>query len=381
MNLEFTEEQSMLRDAVASYLADHNNFDQRQQIIASGAGWSEKNWRFLAEEMGLLSAPFPETMGGLGGGSIETMILAEEFGKVLTLEPFIETVVIGGGFLKYSGHPAAADLIGEIISGQLHVTFAQAERDSRFSLTSVTTTASRNGSGWKINGSKRLVLGAPIAGKLIVSARTAGGAHDAHGISLFLVDTDAPGVRLSPYKTYDDRVAADVDFQEVAVPDTALVGEVDNGYALIDKVMSEAVAASCAEAAGVASMLLELTLEYTRNRKQFGKALAAFQTLQHRMVDMFTAVQQVTSMAWMSAIKVQEDDEQRRYSCAAAKAYTSRALRQIGQSAVQLHGGMGITVEMSVSHYFKRATVLETLYGSADYHLEQLERWRYVDVA
>jgi alkylation response protein AidB-like acyl-CoA dehydrogenase len=381
MDLNFTEEQTMIRDSVASYLADSYDIDKRREIIQSDSGWSAESWKFLAQDLGLLGASFSEELGGFGGGAIESMILSEEFGKVLTLEPYIETVVIGGGFLKYSGHQSAPDLIEQIISGELIMSFAQAERDSRYSLNQVATSA-KSADGWSLNGQKRMVMAAPIANKFIVSARTSGDKGDENGISLFLVDADAEGVNINSYKTYDDRLAANVSFSNVSLGADALIGEKDNALPLIERVMCDAVAAACAEANGVVSQMLSRTLEYTQDRKQFGKTLSSFQVLQHRMVDMFTAAEQSTSMSWLANIRVGEDDEQqRKYACAAAKAFVSKACKQVGQSAIQLHGGMGLTEEMAISHYFKRATALEQLYGSADYHMSQIEKLRYPGAA
>jgi alkylation response protein AidB-like acyl-CoA dehydrogenase len=378
VDLNFTEEQSMIRESLASYLADSYDIDKRREIIHSEDGWSKESWRFLCQELGFMGASFSEEFGGFGGSAIETMILAEEFGKVLTLEPFIETVVIGGGFLKYSGHAAASELIEQIISGELLLSFAQAERTSRYSLNSVETQATKTADGWTLSGKKRLVMGAPSADKFIVSARTSGDTRDEDGISVFLVDAATPGISLSTYKTYDDRPAANISFDGVTLSADALLGVEGQGLELIERVMCDAVAASCAEASGVVSQMLEKTLQYTQDRKQFGKPLSSFQVLQHRMVDMFTAVEQCTSMSWLASIRADEDnDAERKYACSAAKAFISKACKQVGQSAVQLHGGMGITEEMAISHYFKRATTLEQLYGSADYHMQQIEKLKY----
>lgn len=374
MDLNFTEEQSMIRESLASYLADNYDIDKRREIIQSDSGWSRESWKFLCQDLGFIGASFSEDFGGFGGSAIETMILAEEFGKVLTLEPFIETVVIGGGFLKYSGHADALALIEQIIAGELLVSFAQAERSSRYSLSSVETSATKNGNGWTLNGAKRMVISAPSADKFIVSARTSGDTRDTDGISVFIVDAASDGVSLKPYRTYDDRPAANVDFDNVNLSADAILTEPGKGFSLIERVMCDALAASCAEANGVVAQMLERTLQYTQDRRQFGQPLSSFQVLQHRMVDMFTSVEQCTSMAWLASIRVDEnDDAQRKYACAAAKAFISKACKQVGQSAIQLHGGMGLTEEMAISHYFKRSTILEQLYGSTDYHMQQIE--------
>lgn len=378
MDLNFTEEQVMVRDSVSSYLAQHYSFEKREKILKGDSGWSKESWHYLAQELGVLGASFSEELGGFGGGPIEAMILAEEFGKALTLEPYIETVVICGGFLKYSDHPWAADLIEQIISGELLMAFAQAEKNSRFALNQVETTATKSGSAWVLNGTKRMVLGPQQAGKFIVSARTSGNKGEDQGISLFVVDAAEAGLSLSSYKTYDGRLAANVTFNQVSLGADALLGEQGAALPLIEQVMSEAVAATCAEANGVLLQIMDKTLEYTQVRKQFGKPLSAFQALQHQMVDMFTDVEQSTSMAWLASIRASESDSsQRNYACSAAKAFVSKACKKVGQRAIQLHGGMGLTDEMAISHYFKRATVLEQLYGSADYHLGQIEKLSY----
>jgi len=380
VDLSFTEEQSMIRESVASYLAANYDIDRRREILNTDKGWSSESWKYLCQDLGFIGAPFSEEFGGFGGSAIETMILAEEFGKALTLEPFIETVVIGGGFLKYSGHVSAPELIEQIIAGELMLSFAQAERTSRYSLNSVETIATANGDGWTLNGAKRMVIGAPGADKFIVSARTSGNQHDKQGISILIVDASLNGVTVNPYKTYDDRPAANVTFDNVKVPAESLLGEVGGGFSLMERVMCDALAATCAEASGVVSQMLERTLQYTQDRRQFGQPLSSFQVLQHRMVDMFTVVEQCTSMAWLASIRVDEDDEeQRSYACSAAKAFINKACKQVGQSAIQLHGGMGLTEEMPISHYFKRSTTLEQLYGSADFHMQQIELRQYAD--
>ena len=287
MDFNFTDEQSMLRDTVASYLADNYAFDARRAAIKSEAGWRPQVWKAFAEELGILGAPFSEEHGGLGGGAIENMVVMEEFGKALVIEPYMGTVVIGGGFMKHSGYAGAADVIGKIIAGEAIIAFAYAEPQARYTWQDLKTTAVKDGSGYVLNGHKAVVVGAPWATHLIVTARTGGGQRDAQGVSVFLVDKSAKGVTTRDYPTVDGQRASEVTFENVALPAEALLGAEGQGLPLVEQVMDEAIAATCAEACGVLRRLQEGTVEYTRGRKQFGQPISVFQVLQPRMVDMF----------------------------------------------------------------------------------------------
>jgi alkylation response protein AidB-like acyl-CoA dehydrogenase len=374
MDFSFTEEQSMLRDTVASYLQDKYDFETRRGIVGSEAGWRPDYWKAFAEELGILGAPFSEDLGGLGGGATENMIVLEEFGKALVVEPYLGTVVIGGGFLKHSGYAGASDLIGKIIGGEVITAFAYAEPQGRYTWSDLKTTAKKDGSGYVLNGHKAVVVGAPWATHLIVTARTGGGQRDAGGVSVFLVDVNAKGVVTRNYPTVDGQRASEVFFENVSVPADALIGGEGAGLPLVEKVMDEATVALCAEAIGVLRKLHEGTLDYTKQRKQFGQPIATFQVLQHRMVDMFIQVEQAVSMTYMSTIKVDDaDDAERAKAVSAAKVQIGRACRFVGQNAIQLHGGMGMTDEMAIGHYFKRATIIEGLFGSVDHHLRRYE--------
>ena len=281
-------------------------------------------------------------------------------------------MVIGGGFLKHSGHAGAADLIGGIIEGRNIFAFASGEPQSRYNLAAVSTTAKKDGAGWVLNGHKAVVIGAPFATHLIVTARTAGGERDAQGISVFLVEKGAKGVTTRDYPTVDGNRASEIYFENVSLGAGALIGAADNGLLLVEKVVDEAIAATCAEACGVLRKLHEGTLEYTKQRKQFGVPISSFQVLQHRMVDMFIQVEQSISMTYMANIKV-GDDAERAKACAAAKVQIGKACKFVGQNAIQLHGGMGMTDEMAIGHYFKRATMIEGAFGSVDHHLARYE--------
>jgi pimeloyl-CoA dehydrogenase small subunit len=372
VDFSFTEEQSMLRDTVASYLADNYDIDKRRAAVTSDAGWRPAVWKAFAEELGILGAPFSEELGGLGGGAIENMIVMEEFGKALVVEPYLGTVVIGGGFLKHSGHAQAADLIGGAIAGENIFAFAYAEPQGRYNLADLTTTAKKDGSGWVLNGQKAVVIGAPWATHLFVTARTAGGQRDAQGVSVFLVEKGAKGVTTRDYPTVDGFRASEVYFENVQLPAEALVGPADHGLPLVEKVVDEAIAATCAEACGVLRRLQEGTVEYTKQRKQFGVPISSFQVLQHRMVDMFINLEQSISMTYMANIKL-ADDAERAKAVSAAKVQIGKACKFVGENAIQLHGGMGMTDEMAIGHYFKRATMIQSAFGSVDHHLARYE--------
>ena len=372
MDFSFTEEQSMLRDTVASYLADHYSFDQRKAALGKEPGWSPAVWKAFAEELGILGAPFSEELGGLGGGAIENMIVMEEFGKALVVEPYLGTVVIAGGFLKHSGHPQAAELIGQIIAGEAIFAFAYAEPQGRYNLADLKTAAKKDGGSWVLNGHKAVVIGAPYATHLIVTARTAGGQRDAQGVSVFIVPKDAAGVTTRDYPTVDGFRASEVYLENVKVDAAALVGPEGHGLPLVETVVDEAIAATCAEACGVLRKLHEGTVEYTKQRKQFGQPISSFQVLQHRMVDMFIGVEQSISMTYMATIKLGDAGE-RAKAAAAAKVQIGKACRFVGQNAIQLHGGMGMTDEMAIGHYFKRATMIESAFGSTDHFLARYE--------
>lgn len=372
MDFSFTEEQSMLRDTVASYLADHYSFEQRKAVVHKEPGWNPAVWKAFAEELGILGAPFSEELGGLGGGPIENMIVMEELGKHLVVEPYLGTVVIGGGFLKHSGHAKAAELIGEIIAGTAIFAFAYAEPQGRYNLADLTTTAKKDGAGYVLNGHKAVVVGAPWATHLIVTARTSGGKRDAQGVSVFIVPKDAAGVTTLDYPTVDGGHASEVTLENVKVGADALLGPEGHGLPLVEKVVDEAIAATCAEACGVMRKLHEGTLEYTKQRKQFGAPLSSFQVLQHRMVDMFIQLEQSISMTYMANIKL-GDEAERSKAASAAKVQIGKACKYVGQNAIQLHGGMGMTDELAIGHYFKRATLIESLFGNTDHHLARYE--------
>jgi pimeloyl-CoA dehydrogenase small subunit len=371
MDFSFTSEQDMLRDTVARLIREQYDFETRRKVAKSEAGWRPQMWSQFAE-LGLLGASFPESDGGFGGGPVEAMIISEEFGKGLVIEPYLQTVIIGGGFLRHGGSAAQKEEnLAELIGGERRYAFAYSEPKSRFDLNDVSTTAKKDGKGFTLNGHKAVVLGAPFATHLVVTARTSGGQRDTSGITVFLVQKNAKGISTRDYPTVDGLRASEVYFENVSVPADAVVGEVDNGFPLIEKVVDEAIAALCAEAVGCFKVLNEATLTYSKTRKQFGQPIGNFQVLQHRMVDMFMAAEQSISMTYMVTLKLDEPDRQRKLAASGAKVQIGKAGKLISQDAVQIHGGMGMTDELNVGHFFKRVTMIESQFGNTDWHLRR----------
>ncbi len=376
MDFKFTEEQRLLGDSLERFLSGNYGFEARQRAIRSEAGWRPEIWRALAEDVGVLGAALPEEMGGFGGGPVDTMVVMRALGKSLVVEPYLETVVIAAGLLSRVGGAAAADAVERIISGQLIATLAWGEPTSRYDAADVATTARHDGNDWVLDGRKAAVAAGPWAGSLLVTARISGERRDRSGISLFLVDASAPGVAMRAYPTVDGRRDAEVAFDGVRLGGEALLGEEGQALPLVEQVLDEARAALCAEALGVMGELQRQTVEYARQRKQFGRPISEFQVLQHRMVDMFVQLEQSVSMTYMATLKLGLPAAERGRAVSAAKVFIGRACSFVGQMAVQTHGGIGLTEELALSHYFKRATMLETELGSADYHLK-----RYQDLA
>lgn len=373
MDFDLTDEQRLLKDSVDRLTADRYDFDARKRYATSTEGWSTALWSQYAE-LGLLGLPFSEDHGGFGGGPIETMIVMEAFGRALALEPYLATVVLGGGFIKLGGNDAQRDtLLPKIADGTLRLAFAHTERQSRYDLADVATTAKRDGAGWILDGEKGVVLHGDTADKLIVTARTAGQRCDRGGIGLFLIDAKAPGVSRRGYPTQDGLRAAEVSLANVRVDAADVIGDPENALPLIERVVDQATAAICAEAVGAMDAMHASTVDYLKVRKQFGVPIGNFQVLQHRAADMFVALEQARSMAMFAAVMAEDDNpDERRKAIAAAKVQIGRSGRFIGQQAVQLHGGVGMTMELKVGHYFKRVTMIDVMFGDADYHLARL---------
>jgi hypothetical protein len=365
MDFNFTAEQEMLRDSVARYLADSYDFKQRQAVLRSGEGWRPAFWRGLADELGILGAPFEENLGGLGGGPVESMIVMEEAGKALMIEPYLETVVIGGGFLRRCGGERAAALIAGIIAGEVRIAFAHLEPGVRYDLARARTAARLDSGAWRLTGIKDAVRHAPVATHLLVTADTG------NGVAPLLVAANAAGLRLDAYPTVDGARAADVHLENASAELLCAPGQ---GQEFLEAAVDEGIAALCAEAVGVMRRLLADTLEYTKQRRQFDAPIAANQVLQHRMVDMYMALEQAISMTYMATLMLDRPAAERRRVVSAAKVQVGKAAKFVGQSAIQLHGGMGMTNELAVSHYFKRATMIESQFGSADHHAARIEQ-------
>ncbi len=371
MDFGYSDIQTMLRDSLSRYLADNYSFDARKRIIQSQDGWSPALWNALANDLGILGATFSEDHGGLGGGPVEAMVVMEEIGQKLVIEPYLSTVIIGGGLLK--GSPTHADIISGIISGSIRISFAYAERDGRYDLAHVKTTVRRQGGTYTLSGHKAVVHGAPLSTHLIVSARSSGSVKEKDGISLFLVEQGTAGIVTRDYSTVDGASASEIYFENVVIPESALIGQEGKALTIIEQVMDEATVALCAEGVGVLKQLHAQTLDYAKQRKQFGKAIADFQVLQHRMVDMFMEVEQAVSICLMATLKLAAPPAERALAVSAAKARVGKALKFVGQNAIQIHGGMGMTDELAIGHYFKRATMIESQFGSVDYHLARYE--------
>jgi pimeloyl-CoA dehydrogenase small subunit len=375
MDFDLTEEQRLLKESLDRLIGDRYAFEQRKAYGQAPEGWSRELWAQYAE-LGLLGLPFAEQYGGSAGGPVETMIAMEAFGGALALEPFLATVVLGGGFLRHGGSAEQrADLIPKIADGSLTLAFAQTERHSRYDLADISTAAVRDGAAWVLDGEKGVVLNGDTADKLIVTARVGGGRRDRDGVGVFIVDAKTAGVSRRGYPTQDGLRAAEVAFAAVRVEPEGVLGEAGAALPLVERVVDEAIAALCAEAVGAMASMHELTLDYLKTRRQFGREIGSFQILQHRAVDMLMALEQARSMAMFATMMAAEQDASgRRSALSAAKVQIGRSGRLIGQQAVQLHGGIGMTMEYKVGHYFKRTTMIDTMFGDADFHLRELAR-------
>jgi pimeloyl-CoA dehydrogenase small subunit len=373
MDFALSEEQNLLQHSVSRLFADHYDFEARKHYREEAGGFSAEMWRRYAE-LGLLGLPFPEEYGGSSGGPVETMIVMDAIGGALALEPYLATVVLAGGLLRRGGSDKMrAEILPQVAGGELRLAFAHAERQARYDLADVQTSARRDGGGFVLDGAKSLVLNGDGAGKLIVSARLSGGRNERNGLALFVVDATAPGVSSRGYPTVDGLRAAEVNLTGVRVDAAAAIGEPGAAYPLIERIADEAIAALAAEAVGAMAAMHLTTVDYMKTRKQFGVTIGSFQALQHRAAEMLIALEQARSMAMLATMMAGEDDpRERRAAISAAKVQIGRSGRIVGQGAIQIHGGIGMTMEAKVGHYFKRVTTIDTLFGDADHHLELL---------
>ena len=373
MDFNLTKEQELLRDGLAKFLANRYDLEKSRAAAKTGAGWQPSIWRAFADELGILGATLPEEAGGIGGGPVELMIVTEALGQALVVEPFVDTVVFGGGLLQRAGGERATAVLEKLVAGDAITAFAATEPTSGPDFYDVSTIARRHGDEWVLDGTKVVVSSAPLAGHLLVTARTAGGRRDTSGISLFLIDADADnppeGLAVHAYRTIDDRRAADLVSSGVRLPADALLGGEGDAWASIDRAVDEATAAVASEAVGLMRKVLGDTVEYAKQRQQFGQAIGSFQALQHRMVDMYMELEQSIAAVYLAMLNLEAEPTERALAVSAAKATIGRAARFIGQNAVQLHGGMGMTEELAIGHYFKRLTAIEYEFGSADMHI------------
>jgi pimeloyl-CoA dehydrogenase small subunit len=372
MNFELSDEQQLLADSLKRFLANDYTFDARAKIVASPKGWSPEMWGKLAE-MGLAGLPFAAEHGGFGGGAGDVMVVMEAIGEGLLVEPYLATVGLGGQFVARGGSAAQQKkLLPLLAEGRCRMAFAHLERGARYDLLHVGLRARREGDGFVLDGTKHAVLHGGAADVLVVSARTAGADTDAQGLSLFLVERGAPGITVKEFRTIDELRAADITFAGVRVSRDALVGLEGAGLPLVEEVVDYATALLCAEAVGCIRYANDTTLEYLKTRRQFGVPIGSFQALQHRMVDMVITYEQARSMAYLACVKVDTAGAaERRRVVSAAKVKLADACRHISQESVQLHGGMGMTDELKVSHTFRRLTMIGQTFGDADHHLER----------
>jgi pimeloyl-CoA dehydrogenase small subunit len=375
MDFDFTEEQRLLRDSVDRLLADRYTFEKRKAYLAEPEGWSRELWSQYAE-LGLLGLPFAEEHGGFGGGGVEIMLVMEAFGRALALEPYLGTIVLAGTALRLAASTAQqAALLPQIAEGKLLVAFAHGERQARYDLSDVLTTAKPKRGGWVIDGGKSVVSHGDSADRLVVSARTAGDRNDTDGITLFLVDAAANGVARRAYTLRDGARAVEIALSGVEVGPDAVLGQVGAGYPVIERVVEAGIAATAAEAVGCMEAMQAMTLEYLKTRQQFGQPIGRNQALQHRATEMFVSLEQGRSMAMLAAMMVDEPDAaERARNLAMVKAGVGQAARFVSQNAVQLHGGIGMTEEYAVGHYFRRCMVIEHSFGDTAHHLSRLAR-------
>ncbi len=375
MDFDFSDEQRMLKESVDQLITDRYTFEQRKQYMKEEAGYSRSQWEQYAE-MGLLGLPFDEKYGGVGGGPVETMIVMEAFGRGLVLEPYLATVVLGGGLINLGGNDAQrAAILPQIADGNLLLAYAHSEAQSRYNLADVATTAKRDADGWILDGEKSFVAHGNCADKLVVSARISGDRSSRDGIALFLVDAKTPGVSRKSYETQDGQRAAQIKLSGVKVSSNDAIGDPGKALPLIESVADNTLAAVAAEAVGAMAAAHDVTLEYLRTRKQFGVAIGSFQVLQHRAVDILVSLEQARSMALYATMMVNDPDPaERSKAVSAATVQIRRSGKFIGQQVVQLHGGIGMTLEYKIGHYFKRLTAMESLLGDTDHHLAALAR-------
>ena len=371
MNFELSEEQKMIQQSVERFVQENYDLSNRIKVSSEDPGFSKEYWSSMAE-LGWLGLAFSEEDGGFGGNQIDTLVLMEQFGKGLVLEPFLANVVLGGGSIKRGASKEIKDsIIPSLIDGSLQITLAYAEEQSRFDIEDVATAAREENGGFIINGKKSMVLNAESADKIVVVARTSGSQVDEEGISLFVVDADAEGIEKENFPTVDGLRASEIIFKDVKVESTSLIGEKDKGFSILQAVVNDAILALAAEAVGAMEVLYKDTVEYTQQREQFDHPLSDFQVLQHRMVDMFMEYEQCKSLLFRATMETVQDPSLSQRTVHALKHLIGKSGIFVGESAVQLHGGMGVTEELRIGHFFKRLLVIDSQFGNADFHLDK----------
>ena len=372
MDLSLSAEDSILRDSVERFVRQSYPFNERRNFVNENKSFLEENWKKFSK-LGWLGLNLPEEFGGNGGSAVDTMVVAEALGPGLILEPFLETVVIGSKLIQLGyNEKLKSELLSNLVGGRLILTFAFAEPQSRYSLSDVQLSAKPNEDQFVLNGKKAVVRHASSADKIIVSARTAGGRRDKRGITLFLVDRNNPGLSRRDYRLQDDVPASELIFDNVFLSRTAMIGDLDCALPMVELVVDHGIAMVCAEAVGIMSALYTATLQYVKTREQFGQPIGKFQVIKHRMVDMLMACEEARSMAYMATLKLDEADPNvRKRAASAAKVCIGKAARFVGQQSIQLHGGIGMTDELDVGHYFKRLTMIDILFGDVDFHLRR----------
>lgn len=369
MDFSLNEEQALLKDSLERFIQGSYDFDARRRHLASEAGYSREIYAQFAE-LGWTAVPFSESDGGLDGGPIELMVMMEQFGRGLVIEPYLPSIVLAGGALRHAGDDAArARWLPGLIDGSTTGALALQEPQSRFDLANMRTRAAPGDAGWQLDGHKAVVLNARDADLVIVPARTRGRDTDRDGVTLFALPADTPGVTIRAYPTVDGMQAGELLLEGVSLPEDAVIGTPHAGLEVLEAVVRDALLAVSAEAVGIMAVLVEKTVEYSKSRKQFGLPIGAFQALQHRMVEMFMEHEQSRSLLYMAAMKLASEAPDASRALSALKYQVGRAGRRIGQEAVQLHGGMGVTDELDVAHYFKRLTMIDLAFGNADHHL------------
>jgi alkylation response protein AidB-like acyl-CoA dehydrogenase len=377
MDFEYSDEQKLLSETLRKFLNTGYSFDARAKIMAAATGYSEDVWAALGE-MGILGVPFAAEHGGFGGNTVDMMVVMEALGEALVVEPYLATVGLGGQFVARAGSEAQQKrILPSLIQGKTKMAFGHLPAGGRYDLRHVGAKARAAGNGWVIDGEARMVLHGAAADHIVVAGRAAGADGDERGVSLFLVDRAASGVGVSEYRTLDNLRVADLTFAGVRVGPEALIGAAGEGFAVADEVIDYATALVCAEAVGAIKYAHDATLDYLKTRRQFGVPIGSFQALQHRMVDILISYEQAKSIACLACVKVDTADAgERRRVVSAAKIKIADACRHVSQEAVQLHGGMGMTEELKISHTFRRLTTIAQMFGDADHHLERFATLR-----